>query len=115
MPVEIDGTEIASWTPVITRGGPFIFQIGFLDSNGDPVATLDAQFIVEPDNAAEVTWDSNDGRFTNVGVGLYLLSLSESYTDSLVWSSGHYHILIVDASGFTQPCIIGGLIFARDC
>jgi len=115
MSVELDGVEIASYTPVITRGGPFIKQFGFLDSNGDPVATLDAQFIVEPDNAAEVTWDSGDGRFTNVGTGLYLLNLSESYTDSLVWSSGHYHILIVDASGFTQPCIIGGLIFVKNC
>ena len=115
MPVEIDGVEIAAWTPVIIRGGPFIKQLGFLDEKGDPVPLLDAQFIVEPDNAAEVTWDSVDGRFTNVGVGLYLLNLSESYTQNLAWDSGHYHILIVDAGGFTQPCIVSGLIFAKDC
>lgn len=115
MPVEIDGVEISSWTPVITRGGAFIHQLSFLDDDGDPIALLDAEFIVEPNGSASITWSSADGRFTNVSPGVYLLNLEEAYTPTLSWDSGRYHISIVDPSGITDPCITEGTIFVEDC
>ena len=113
--VEIDGTQIASWTPVIIRGGVFQIPIGFLD-DGEPENVLSASVIITPnDGFPEEQWTQANGLFPNVGVGEFTTNLSESDTTGIAWDSGSYRIEIVDGSGFTVPCIVEGLIFAKDC
>lgn len=113
--VEIDGTPIASKTIVITRGGDYIEQWSFLAEDGTPTPLLEAKIIVEPDDEPAEEWNEANGRFTNVSDGVYLLALDTAYTTALAWSSGKYHVYIVEASGFIDPCVTSGLTFAEDC
>ena len=115
MPVQIDGEEVANFTMVVDRGGVFINQWVFLDADGNPDPTLNAYIVVEPDGAASEQWNSSNGRFTNVGVGTYLLDLSEAYTTATTWDFANYHVFIVDSSGNAVPCITAGFVFMRDC
>lgn len=113
--VEIEGEQIASWTPVIIRGGVFQIPISFFDAANDPENTLSASIIITPNGAAEEQWTQANGLFPQVATGEYTTDLSEADTTAITWDSGRYRIEIVDSSGFTVPCIIEGLIFAKDC
>ena len=114
MSVEIDGERIASWTPVIIRGGVFIIPINFFDGV-NPENVLSASIIITPDGAAEEQWTQANGLLLNLGVGQFTPNLMEADTSAITWDSGHYRIEIVDGSGFTVPCVTEGLIFAKDC
>lgn len=115
MPVEIDGEQIANWTPVIIRGGTFLVPISFLDSAGTPQSLLSASIIITPNSSAGISWTQGNGLFPNLAIGEYTTDLDEAYTSALAWDSGRYRIQIVDGSGNTTPCITEGLIFVRDC
>ena len=108
-------TEIASWTPVIIKGGVFIKQFTFTDQNGAPITFLSAEFDVTPNGASPIQWTQGNGLFTNASPGVYLLSLDEAYTTALTWTSGRYRLNVVENSGDTNPCLIEGLVFARNC
>lgn len=113
--IEINGTPIANKTIVITRGGDFVEQWSFLDGDGVPQILLEAKIIVEPDDADAEEWNDVNGRFTNVSDGVYVLDLDVAYTTAITWSTGKYHVYIVEDSGFIDPCITNGLLFAEDC
>src|SRR5258705_7498916 len=115
MAVEIDGVQVANFTIVIQRGGVFIDQWAFLDEGGVPDAVLDAKIVIEPRGAASEEWNAGNGRFTNVGIGTYLLDLQEAYTTAILWDFANYHVYIVDSSGNTVPCITAGFVFLENC
>jgi len=106
---------IASFTPVIIRGGVYQTSITFRDALNAPIPTLSAAFIGTPNGSAPFTWDAGNSLFINIGVGTYRFNLSEADTAALAWDSGSYRVEVVDVSGFTIPCIIEGLMFAKDC
>ena len=114
--IVIDGTtQIANFTIVITKGGAYIKEFQFLDDNGAPQALLDAKIIYEPRGAPDDEWNSVNGYFTNVSTGVYQLLLDEAFTSAITWSAGNWHMYIVEASGFTFPCVTDGLLFAEEC
>ena len=107
---------IASYTAVIVRGAIFQPEFIFEDENGVPDATSSADFIVIPNGAAGFSWTQGNGFFLNTGVGRYMLNLVEADTAALTgWSSGRYQISVVESTGFTNPCVVEGLIFVKDC
>lgn len=106
---------IASFTVVITRGGIYTPSLSFTDANGDLIPILSAEFIGEPDGEAEFTWNTGNSLFIEVSPGIWRFNLVEADTSALAWDTGHYHVSVVDTSGFTIPCIISGLMFANDC
>jgi hypothetical protein len=112
MPIE---TQIANFTANIKRGAPYLPQITFDDADDNPVATLDASFFGVPDGAAPFTWDAGNGKFINIGVGTYRFNLTEAETSAITWEAGTYHIQVVDASGFTFPYFLCGLMFIENC
>jgi len=107
--------QIASWTPVIVKGGVFTKQFTFTDENGALITFLSAEIDVTPNGSPAIQWTQANGLFTNVSPGVYLLSLDEAYTTALGWTSGRYVLKVVEDSGDTNPCLIEGLIFAKDC
>lgn len=109
------GVPIANVTITLTRGGVWIQQWTFLASVGNPDATLDAKFILEPRGAPSEEWNSTNGRFTNVDVGTYLLDLEEAYTAAITWDFANYHLYVVESSGNTDPCITSGFVFCNNC
>ena len=118
MPVSIDGTEIASFTIVLVKGGIYVNQWSFTDDTGNPIPILDASIVVEPTEptaGATETWDTSNGRFTQISSGVWLLDLDVTYINSVTWTAGKYHVAVVEPSGFPDPCITGGLVFATEC
>ena len=115
MSVSIDGVPIANYTIVIVRGGVLQVPVSFFDDAGDPEALLSAEIVITPSGAAVESWTQANGRFINIGVGEYEIVLTEAYTTAITWSAGTYRLQVVDSSGFTNPCVIDGLIFAKDC
>ena len=113
--ISVDGVIIANKTIVITRGGDFQEQWTFADSDEVVTPLLEAKIMIEPDGAASEEWTQANGRFTNVSDGVYLLTLSVAYTTAIAWDSGSYHVYIVEASGFIDPCVTNGFLFAVDC
>ncbi len=106
---------VAAWTPVIVKGGVYVKEIAITDENGAPVVLLSAEIDVTPNGSAAIQWTQGNGLFTNVSDGVYLLSLDEAYTTALDWASGRYRLSVVDDSGDANPCLIEGLIFAKNC
>lgn len=106
---------VASWTPVIVKGGVFQKTFTFTDENDNPVSFLSAEIVVTPNGAAEFSWTQANGKFTNTGTGEYYLNLSAADTTAYTWTSGTYRLSIVELSGNANPCLIEGLIFAKDC
>jgi len=106
---------IASFTVVITRGGIYQPTITFTDADGVVIPVLSAEFIGEPNGASAFTWNTGNNLFVEASPGVWRFNLDEAATTALTWDAGHYHVSVVDTSGFTIPCIISGLMFAKDC
>jgi len=106
---------IASWTPVIVRGATYQKTLSITDEDGDPVSYSSAQIDVIPNDAAAFSWTQASGNFTFVSTGVYSLTLTPAEATALVWSSGTYHLNVVESSGAVNPCLISGLIFCEDC
>lgn len=113
--VTIAGEPIANFTIIIKRGGSYVEEFIFCDENGDPLTLLDAKIVYEPNGATADEWTQANGHFTFVATGTYLLNFDEAYTAAITWDSGSWHAYIVEDSGFTDPCVTSGLLFAEDC
>ena len=106
---------VAAWTPVITKGAVYQKTITLTDENGTPVTLMSAEIDVTPNGATSFAWTQGNGKFTNVSAGVYFLDLTAVDTAALTWTSGRYRLSIVDNSSNPNPCLIEGLIFAKDC
>ncbi len=108
-------TEVASFTIVIVKGGVYQKTFAITDENGAPILLTSAQIDVTPNGAAPFSWTQANGKFTNSSTGVYDLALTAADTAAFAWESGTYHMSVVDDVGDANPCLISGLIFARDC
>lgn len=105
---------VASYTPVIIKGAIFTPIFTFTDGDGAPSVISSASFDVAPNGAASFSWTQGNGKFLNTDVGVFQLALDEADTAALTWTAGRYRISVVEG-GETNPCIIEGLIFAKEC
>lgn len=105
---------VSSWTPVIVKGAVFQQTFILTDDTGAPITLDSAQIDVTPSGAAALSWTQANGKFTNVSPGVYDLALTAADTTALTWEHGRYALNVVE-SGDANPCLIEGLIFARDC
>jgi hypothetical protein len=107
-------TQVASWQPVIVKGGVYQQTIEITDDAGAPITLDSAQINVTPNGATAFSWTQANGKFTNVSPGVYDLALTAADTAALTWTSGTYKLSVVE-SGDANPCLIEGRIFAKDC
>ncbi len=106
---------IAAWTPVIIKGAVYTPEISFDDEDGVAIAVSSATVYVTPNGSAAIEWSQGNGLFLNTATGVYQLALDEAYTAALTWESGRYRIQVTEPNGDVNPCIIEGLIFAKEC
>lgn len=107
-------TQIASWTPVIVKGGVFLYTLELVEDDGTPITLDSAQIDVFPNGAADFSWTQANGKFTNASPGVYNLALTAADTAAFTWESGTYRLNVVQ-SGDANPCLVEGLIFAKTC
>jgi hypothetical protein len=106
---------VAAWTPVIVRGAVFQKTFKITDEAGTPVPFTTAEIIITPKGDTPLSWTQGNGKFTLTSPGVYYLSLDEADTMGYAWSSGVYRLSVVDGSGDSNPCLIEGRIFVKDC
>jgi hypothetical protein len=106
---------VASWTPVIVKGGVFQKTITVTDEAGAPITLNSAEIVVTPNGASPFSWTQGNGKFTNASPGVYDLALTAVDTAAYSWTSGKYRLSVTDNVGDPNPCLIEGLIFAKDC
>lgn len=106
---------VASWTPVIVKGGVYQKTFELTDDSGAPLTLISAQIDVTPNGAAAFSWTQANGKFTNVSPGVYNLALTAVDTAAFTWTSGRYKLAVVDSAGDANPCLIEGIIFAKAC
>ena len=106
---------ISSWSPIIIKGGVFAKTFTFTDEDGTPIPYTDFAIIVTPNGASPFTWNIANGQVTFVSTGIYTLNVNEVETAAYTWTSGRYRLSVTDGSGDPVPCLIEGLIFAKDC
>lgn len=109
-------TEIvSSFTIVIVKGGVYQKTFELRDEDGIAILLNSAQIDVSPNGAADFSWTQANGKFTNSAIGVYDLALTAADTAAFTWESGTYHMSVEDSDGDANPCLISGLIFARNC
>lgn len=107
------GVVVANWTIVLVRGQVYNRDLDFFaDGNPDPM--LNVTIVITPNEASPLSWTLG-AEITNTAPGEYFISVTGAQTTSYLWSSGSYRVQVVNLSGVTNPCIIEGLIFVRDC
>lgn len=106
---------VSSFTIVIVKGGVYQKTFTITDEDGAPITLTSAQIDVTPNGAAAFSWTQANGKFTNVSPGVYSLDLTAVVTAAFTWESGTYHMKVVDSDGDANPCLISGLIFAKNC
>lgn len=107
--------SVASFTIVIIKGGVYQKTFALTNDAGTPITLTSAQINVTPNGATPFSWTQANGKFTNSSPGVYDLALTAADTAAFTWESGTYHMAVVDNDGDANPCLISGLIFARDC
>lgn len=112
MPSEI----VASFDVVITKGGTYRAEFGWVDENGAPVTFDSLQIDVTPNTGSAFSWTQANGKLTLQSAGVYLLLLTDTDTAAFDWTSGSYHFNGVEStSGDVNPCFAPGLVFVKDC
>ncbi len=106
---------VASFTIVIIKGGVYQKTFAITDEGGTPIPLNSAQIDVEPNGATNFSWTQANGKFTLVSPGVYDLNLTASDTTAFTWESGTYRMVVEDADGDANPCLIEGNIFAKNC
>lgn len=84
------------------------------ETTGLPITLDSAQIDVNPSGAAAFSWTQANGKFTNASPGVYDLALTAADTAAYTWTHGRYALSVVQ-SGDANPCLIEGIIFAKDC
>ena len=107
--------QVSAWQPVIVKGATFEKTFRFEDENGTPVTFTSAQIDVFPNGDTPFSWTQANGKFTNTAPGDYLLALDETETATYLWTSGTYRLNAIEGGVDAYPCLIGSLIFAKDC
>ncbi len=106
---------VASFTIVIVKGGVYQKTFTLTDENGVAILLNSAQIDVTPNGDTAFSWTQANGKFTNSGIGIYDLALTVADTAAYTWESGTYVMAVEDSDGDANPCLISGLIFAKEC
>lgn len=107
---------VASYTFVIVKGGTFRKTFTFTDEAGDPIEFDSLQIDITPNIGDAFSWTEGNGLFTLQSPGVYLLELSDTYTEAIEATSGTYRFNGVETtSGDVNPCFMEGLAFFKDC
>jgi len=108
-------TQISSWTIKIPVGGVFSSPLEFRDENDAVIAYTDPQILIEPDGASPLTWSIANGQITFVSTGIYSIFVSTAEIAGYTWTTGNYHLSVIDGASNTIPCLIAGLVFVVQC
>ena len=106
---------IASWTIKIPLGGVFSSPLEFRDEDGTVIPYTDPQIVFTPNDGTPVTWSIGNGQIAFVSTGIYTIFVDTAEIATYDWTSGRYHLSVVDGSSNPIPCLTSGLAFVVEC
>ncbi len=101
--------QVPYWTIQIKRGVDFGATLTFR-TDGVNFSFDEASIIINPQSGGEVTWTQANGKFTNTGLGIYVVQIESSETNTYSWSFADWRLQVVRA-GEPNPSFITGKVY----